>query len=42
MDARKNSSRDHTPYAVIVKPRQNLEIKYPCEVRMGEWSDNSD
>jgi len=24
----------HTPYAIIVKPRKDLKIEYPCEVRM--------
>ncbi len=31
---KKNSSRDHTPYAIIVKPRKDLKIEYPCEVRI--------
>jgi|GEM_PF-4601416 len=34
MKTKENNSRDHTPYAIIVKPRKDLKIKYPCEVRM--------
>jgi len=33
MDAKENSSRAHTPYAIIVKPRSDLEIKHPYEVK---------
>ncbi|MEM3921550.1 MAG: hypothetical protein QXG25_01515 [Nitrososphaerota archaeon] len=41
MDAKENSSRDHTPYAIIVKPRKDLKIEYPYEVRMEKQSNNS-
>ena len=34
MKTKENSSRDHTPYAIIVKPRKDLKIEYPYEVRM--------